>query len=128
MPHIASTLTCDNEYVQWNRHGDGTVTKGESVLIRGGFGLANKNFVTPQGAILTEITDQELEFLEKDFHFNKHREGGFLKVIRSGSKDGEKAASDMTLGDKSQPRTPSDFSDKKEDQPEILSVNTGTHR
>jgi hypothetical protein len=125
MPHIASTLTCDNKYSNYIRGGDGFLTETESVVVKGGFGLANKNFVTPQGATLTPVTDAELALLEQHSQFKAHQEKGFVKVIKGGSADGEKAASSMTLGDKSQPLNPQMYQKKDDSRPEILSVNTG---
>jgi hypothetical protein len=126
MPYVASTLTCDNEYANFHRSADGFLNKieDESVVIKGGFGLANKNFVTPTGATLTQVTDAQLVLLEKHVQFKAHQEKGFVKVIK-GSTDGDKAAVGMTLGDKSQPLNPQMYQKKDDEKPEILSVHTG---
>lgn len=124
MPHIASTLTCDNKYANYIRGGDGFLTETESVIIKGGFGIANRNFVTLQGATLTPVTDAQLAMLEQHSQFKAHQEKGFIKIIK-GSADGEKAAVGMTLGDKSQPLNPQMYEKKDDERPEILSVNTG---
>lgn len=127
MPYIASTLTCDQKYTHFSRGTDGFLTEMEdkTVVVKGGFGLANKNFVTPTGATLTQITDEQLALLEQHSQFKMHQDKGFLKVIKSGSADGDKAASGMTLGDKSQPLNPQMYQKKDDERPEILSVNTG---
>jgi hypothetical protein len=126
MPYVASTLTCDQKYAHFNRGEDGYLTEIEdqSVVIKGGFGLANKSFVTPTGATLTTVTDEQLASLERHAQFRMHREKGFVKVIK-GSADGDKAASGMTLGDKSQPLNPQMYEKKDSERPEVLSVNTG---
>ncbi|ASW06301.1 hypothetical protein [Rhizobium sp. 11515TR] len=126
MPHIASTLTNSTKYTEWNRNSDGRLTAGRSVTIKGGFGLADKNFVTPTGAILTSISDDDLAFLEKDHHFNEHVKNGFLKVYRKGAVPGEKAMDGMKLGDASQPLNPMQFQDNDPSKPEVLSVSTGS--
>jgi hypothetical protein len=129
MPYIASTLTCDQKYAHYQRNGDFVnEIEDKTVLIKGGFGLANKNFVTPTGATLTQVTDEQLASLEQHSQFKLHQEKGFLKVIKGGSADGDKAASGMTLGDKSQPRNPQMYQKKDDSRPEILSVNTGPIR
>ena len=125
MPYIASTLTSPTRYVDWLRAGDGSLVEKKSVTIKGGFGLAHKNFVTHQGAVLTSVTDEELSFLESDWHFKEHLKEGFVKVIRKGPAEGEKAATDMKLGDKSQPINPLQFKTKNKDDVEALTVNTG---
>lgn len=126
MPHIASTLTNSTKYTEWRRNDDGRLIEGRSVVIKGGFGLADKNFVTPTGAILTSISDDELAFLETDYHFKEHVKGGFLKVYKKGPVAGEKAADGMQLGDKSQPLNPMQFQDNDPNKPETLSVSTGS--
>jgi hypothetical protein len=130
MPYIASTLTNPQKYAAFHRGGDGFLTEIEekSVRIKGGFGLANHNFVTPTGAVLTQISDAQLAFLEQHAQFLEHQEKGFVKVLKSGSADGDKAASGMTLGDKSQPRNPQMYKTKDDKNPEVLSVNTGRVR
>jgi hypothetical protein len=124
MPYIASTLTCDNKYTNFIRGGDGFLTETDSVVVKGGFGLANQNFITLQGATLTQVTDAQLALLEQHAQFKAHQEKGFVKVFK-GSTDGEKAAAGMTLGDKSQPLNPQMYQKKDDAHPEILSVNTG---
>lgn len=124
MPHVASTLTCDNKYATYLRGADNFLTENESVTIKGGFGLANQNFVTPTGAVLTPVTDADVALLEKHPQFKDHQDKGFVKILK-GSADGDKAASGMTLGDKSQPLNPQMYQAKDDANPEILSVSTG---
>jgi NAD kinase len=130
MPYIASTLTCNQKYACFHRGGDGFLTEIEdkSVLVKGGFGLANHNFVTPTGATLTPVTDAQLAFLEQHSQFLEHQEKGFVKIIKSSNADGDKAASGMTLGDKSQPLNPQMYKKKDDQNPDVLSVNTGRVR
>lgn len=125
MPHIASTLTCDNRYTDWIHGGDGRLVEGKSVTVKGGFGLANKQFITPQGAILTEVSDADIAFLESHKQFRDHVEHGFIKVISRGSLDGTAAAKGMTQGDKSQPLSPKSFKEGSKDDPGILRASTG---
>lgn len=126
MPYIASTLTCDQKYAHFVRNGDFlTEVEDQTVIVKGGFGLANQNFVTPTGAVMTPVTDAQLASLEKHSQFKVHQDKGFVKVIKSGSADGDKAASGMTLGDKSQPLNPQMYQKKDDEKPEIISVHTG---
>lgn len=130
MPYIASTLTNPQKYAAFHRGGDGFLTEIEdlSVVLKGGFGLANSHFVTPTGAVLTPVTDDQLAFLEQHAQFLEHQKKGFVKIIKTGSADGDKAASGMTLGDKSQPLNPQMYKSKDDQKPEVLSVNTGRGR
>ncbi len=124
MPHIASTLTSDTRYTDWTRNADGRLIEGHSVTVKGGFGLANKQFVTPQGAILTPVSDADVEFLERHSHFQEHAKAGFVKVIAKGKPEGEVAAHNMKLGDASQPMNPQMFKEGAKDDPTVLRVNT----
>lgn len=106
MPHVFSTLTSPNEYVEWVKRGDQT-SIARRVLIQGGHGVMNKNFLTPLG-VATEVSDDELEFLLKNDHFKFHMENGFIKVEKK-KVDTEKVAADMKLRDESSPATPADY-------------------
>lgn len=122
MPHIASTLTNSTRYTDFERAGDGSLIEKFAVTVNGGFGLANKNFITPQGAVLTQVSDEEAAFLMKHQQFKDHMKGGFVKVLAK-SQDGEKVAADMDRADKSQPLSPASFKEKV--GVEDLSVSTG---
>ena len=125
MPHVASTLTADNRYTEYKDGGADMPTPVQDVLIKGGIGVANKMMVTPTGAILTEVTDEQVEMLQRNQLFQMHEKGGFVKII--GRKvDGDKLASDMVTRDGSAPLTPSHFAEKNKDDPTVLSVNSGS--
>ena len=109
MPYVYSTLTNDQIYTLWNC--DPQAQKPnvalKKVQIKGGHGRMGKNLVTPLG-IVTEVTDEELEALNKISSFRKHVEKGFLKVDKK-NVDPEKAASTMEGKDESAQKTPADF-------------------
>lgn len=124
MPHVASTLTNTTKYTNWIRGGDGRLVMGKSVTIGGGFGLANKNFVTQTGASITSVTDEELKFLEADYHFQEHQKAGFVRVYKS-AVNGDRALGDMAAGDASQPLSPMSYQEKDDKDPSVMSVHTG---
>lgn len=104
--YVYSTLTCPNEYTEWVKVGDQqNVLK--SVKIQGGHGLMNNNFITPLG-VVTEVSDEDIEFLERNDAFNFHRKNGFVTIEKK-KIDTEKAAANMKLKDKSAPITPADY-------------------
>ena len=123
MPHVASTLTSDNVYVEYREGGADMKVPTREVLVKGGIGIANKNLVTPTGATLTEITGDEAKLLESNEVFKFHQKNGFVQIL-SRKADGDKVASDMITRDGSAPLTPSHFSEKNDD-PSTLSVNSG---
>lgn len=110
MPYVYSTATCDGSYVEYKPdssrgHGHSEIIK--KVTIKGGHGVATKNFVTPKG-VMTKVTDEELEFLLKNKSFQRHVKAGFMAYDKS-KVDPEKKAIDMAPGDNSRPLTPKDF-------------------
>lgn len=109
MPFVYSTLTAGNTYVDYHATVNGVPTAVRSVAIAGGTNVPNKHLVTPMG-VVTEVTDDELEFLEKDPGFIFHREKGFLKVQKTKANP-EKVAADMETRDASAPAVPQDFKD-----------------
>lgn len=110
MAYIYSTLACDQEYTSWTIHKLGMEVKavpGNSVKIKGGAGLADKNLHTPHG-VVTTVTDDELALLKTIDAFNKHVELGYLTIDDSKS-DAEVVAADMSRDDKSRPLTPQEY-------------------
>jgi hypothetical protein len=113
--YVFSTLANDQRYTNWLKGGADMPVKGHSVLIQGGTGVANDRFITPLG-VATEVSDLDLEELEKNQVFTKHKADGFI-TIRTKKADAEKVASDMNMKDKSAPLTPASFTE--EDQPKV---------
>lgn len=105
--YVYSTLTCDNEYADWIKAGDQQSIL-RTVKVNGGHGVMNKNFMTPLG-VVTEVSDEDMDFLMKNTHFQLHMENGFIKVDKK-KQEPEKIAADMKRRDKSAPIVPSDYS------------------
>jgi len=110
MPFVYSTATCSGSYVKYapdNGGNSGHAKVIKSVTINGGHGVANKALITPKG-VVTEVTDEELEFLLADSAFQRHMKAGFMSVDNARI-DPEKKAVNMAAGDNSAPLTPEDF-------------------
>lgn len=107
--HVYSTLTNDYKYTNWSRPSD--VTKYpeiiSEVLIKGGANRATDRLVTPLG-VRTEVTDQQLESLEQNVTFNRHKKLGFILVTTDKEDADDVARRSMTPKDKSAPVTPND--------------------
>lgn len=110
MPYVYSTLPCGVIYNGYrdesNINGVPVVTRG--VEIKGGAGVADQHFITPNG-VVTSVTDEELAFLQTHDLFNMHLLNGYLKV-EGKEKPVDKVVSDMARGDGSSPITPADVS------------------
>ena len=111
--YIVSTLTNDHKYTNWKPLVEGSRVRqvDTEVLIKGGANLANSNLHTPKG-VVTEVSDLELEYLERNSVFQKHVQQGLIAVHKS-KVDGDKAAASMTKKDGSAPYTPGSFANSE---------------
>jgi|SRR5882757_2325130 len=108
MPYIYSTLSADTKYTLYEKNGQGDlVIPIRGITIKGGANVASKSFVTPQG-VVTEVTDEELTFLQENSIFKAHVEGGFLRIDNK-KIEVEKAVKSLEKGDKSKPLTHADY-------------------
>lgn len=130
MPYVYSTATASGSYCHYekvpsnpdNRGAPGHNKLLKKVTINGGANVATKHLVTPRGAV-TEVSDEDLEFLMQHAAFKRHMEAGFLSVDKK-KVDPDKKALDMTPEDDSAPVTPKDF-EKGENSQENAKVYKG---
>lgn len=109
MPYVYSTLTAPVEYATWTKGGGDMPTIESVVRIAGGTGVVDrKTLVTPEGAIVTKVTEKELTNLRDNEVFKLHEKNGFI-VVKDHAEDGVAAASDMETRDQSAPLVPEDF-------------------
>lgn len=109
MPYIASTLATAVTYVDYSAtHENGLPHAKASVTIEGGFGVANKNLITPQG-VVTPVTDEQLAVLCKVELFRTHEANGFVQVLDKNPGDPERASADMNRNDPSAPLTDASY-------------------
>lgn len=102
--YVFSTATCDNVFA-FNYDQSGKART--KIMIKGGHGVANKHFETPQG-IMTKVADEEAAMLEGHPAFQRMAKAGFY-VIEAQKADPEKVASDMEGRDGSAPLVPQDY-------------------
>jgi hypothetical protein len=109
MPFVYSTLTNTNAFILYantNAHSLGVAL--QRIEIKGGHGMKNpKGLDTPRG-VVTQITDEELEILKKDYSFMQHVKDGWI-TFDDKKIDPEKKADNMADKDGSAPLTPKDF-------------------
>lgn len=116
MNYVYSTMTDDVGYASYVNDGHKELSTIEKIVyIKGGTNVADKNFVTPQG-VVTPVTDEDLELLEKNPVFQVHLKGGFVKVEKK-KVNIDKIVKDMNLKDKSRPITKADFKDQGQGSP-----------
>lgn len=109
--YIFSTLAANTKYTGYHelKEKGGLLRIAHQVEIKGGAGVADKNFFTPLG-VVTQVNDSDLEFLKENVVFKRHLDRGFVR-IDSKNQDIEKAVSSMTGRDNSAPIVPQDYED-----------------
>lgn len=104
--YIYSTLANNMKYVDYDEPIEGQKIRGvrHSVTIEGKVGVANKNFITPRGAV-TKVSDEDFKMLEKNTAFKDHVKNGFIKYEKKEASI-DKVVKDMKARDVSAPITP----------------------
>lgn len=105
--YVYSTLANSQHYTDYKHGPHDMPIKEHSVFVKGGTGIASKHLITPRG-VVTEVSEEDAQFLERNHHFQEHAKRGFVSIERT-YVEPEKAASDMDLNDPSAPLTPSDY-------------------
>lgn len=120
MPYVYSTATNSIVYEERAQMKDPSAIRPiqRQVTIKGGTGLANKHLITPEG-VVTHVSDEDADFLEKHEAFNRHRDKGFM-ILRRDKVRAEKVAAEMNPRDDSRPRTPDDYKDAQSNDPTML--------
>lgn len=115
---VYSTMSAPVRYCAAIEGGADLPIPQDGIVIAGGTGIANKNLVTPTGAVATQVTGEQLEALRGDRVFAEHLKNGYL-LISDSKADGEVVASDMESRDKSAPLTPQDYEAAGEAAPKV---------
>lgn len=114
--YVFSTLTATNEYPIYEYiEGRGLPNAVSSVLIYGGANLPSHIFDTPKG-VVTPITDEEFDQLNKSPGFQFHVDGGHL-TVEDRPYEIESVVKDMESKDASAPIVPKDYEDAGLDAP-----------
>ena len=119
MPYVYSTLTSPQQYTGYTKQklsgpkDDRLPVVEKAVYINGGANVAQGNAVTTPKGVMTQVSKEDLEFLETIPAFNDHVKKGFITVSTK-KVAVEKVVKDMEKKDKSAPKTPEDYpKDKK---------------
>jgi len=106
--YVYSTLSSPVSYATYKTDTKDIPVIEKNILIKGGTGVSDKNFVTPKG-VVTEVTSEELEHLKSNEVFKLHMQNGFITVEEKKQKPVEKVVVNMKDADKSSPIRPQDF-------------------
>jgi hypothetical protein len=96
---VASRSATPLTYVRYG--GSGNIVPLRTVTINGGHGLTTNSLELVDGAVLTPVSDDDLDFLLSNKDFLRHQERGFIDVIDHS--DEHRAASELDLPTGSQP-------------------------
>jgi len=107
---VYSTSSNSSAYILFEHAEDMPIEK-QRVTIYGGANVPNKQLVTPRG-VVTEVSDEELDFLMKNDGFLQHMKAGFITVEKR-KVDVDKVVANMEPKDKSAPLTSKDFAKSK---------------
>ena len=109
MPYVFCTATGGTDYCEYapsNEH-QASATIIRKVSIKGSANLAPLagRLITPYGAV-TSVNDEELEFLERNESFIRHKKAGFIRVDKANLDPDKVAKEGMQAKDRSAPITP----------------------
>lgn len=91
MAYIVSKASQDIEYCDWQKGRNGLNIKKKSVLIKGGANVLNRKTMETLNGVITEVSADDLKFLEANTAFKRHEERGWVKVCKTKA-DAEKKA------------------------------------
>ena len=97
--YVASRCAAPIIYAQYGGANNAAVLR--EVTINGGHGLTTMSLELVDGAVLTAVSDDELNFLLQNSDFKRHKERGFISVIDHN--DEHRAASELELSTGSLP-------------------------
>jgi hypothetical protein len=135
MFYVYSTATCPICYVKYKpltesekslrgaASGHSEILK--KVTIKGGHGVNTKILVTPKG-VVTQVSDEDMEFLLKNESFQRHLKSGYMDYDKK-KIDPEKKAKNMAEKDGSAPLTPKQFEKGENDNSDLRVYKTPRH-
>lgn len=106
--YVYSTLSSSMNYQNYEPGGGDLSLPAGSVVIQGGANIPDKYLRTPDGAVITPVTEEELAILQSNSVFQLHVKNGFI-VVKDKKADGEAVAADMESRDQSAPLVDADF-------------------
>ena len=104
--YVFSTLSSDMNYTNYVEGGADIPIALPFVHVKGGAGVANDRLITPRG-VMTEIDEEQLDYLRANKVFQLHEENGHMKV-EDAAHDADKVVADMEGRDTSAPIVPQD--------------------
>lgn len=114
MPYIASTMSADVKYCVYGKTPTGSQEVRRSIIILGKANVADKHFITKDGAV-TKVSNEELALLKEHPVFKMHEANGFIKVCATESR--AENVKELAKKDASAPKTPNDYKAQGKEAP-----------
>lgn len=111
--YIYSTLAAAVNYGGHTEGGGDVPVPADPIVIQGGANIPDKYMRTPDGAVITPVTEAQYEILKANPVFQLHEKNGFIKVSDK-KVDAEKVAADMEGRDNSAPLVDQDFAENQQ--------------
>ena len=92
MAFVVSKASQDIEYVGWLKGKNGLNKKEKSVTIKGGANVLNKKTMETVNGVVTEVSAEDLKFLESTSAFQRHCSRGWIFVCKTRAEADKKAA------------------------------------
>ncbi len=111
MAFIISKLSSDVDYAVYAPVVGGIKQVIKHIYIKGGAGVADRKSLVVRNGVCTEVTEEELELLNKNKVFQLHKANGHILVMEKANKyeAAEKAESEEVINDASKQQTAEDF-------------------
>ena len=116
MAYIVSYESQSTEYPKYIRTKTGVDANG-SILIKGGANVIDKTTMKTAKGAVTEVSKEDLDFLQTQYLFNFKIEKGFYEIVEGEKKATEKAKKNRTKKDGSAQLTAKDFQDSGQNPP-----------
>lgn len=114
MPYIASTMSADVKYCVYGKTPTGSQEVRRSIIILGKANVADKHFITKDGAV-TKVSNEELALLKEHPVFKMHEANGFIKICATESR--AENVKELAKKDASAPKTPNDYKAQGKEAP-----------
>lgn len=114
MPYIANTMSADIKYCFYGKTPTGSNEVRKSILVFGKANVADKHFITKEGAV-TKVSNEDLALLKEHPVFKMHEANGFIKVCATESR--AENVKDLAKKDASAPKTPDDYKAQGKEAP-----------
>ena len=95
---VVSKASQDTEYVGWLKGKNGLYKKQKSVLIKGGANVLNKKTMETVNGVITEVSKEDLDFLNTNSSFQRHLKAGWVSVHKA-LNDAKKKADEKELNE-----------------------------